>query len=191
MVLSALFLQACHNGNGNVHTADPTDPPDSGITAADTGFAAMAVQSAMMEVTLGNIAQQRAGDARVKAFGAMMVKDHSQANDMLKGIADRKDIVLADSLDQDHHSDMDSLSGRSNADFDDAYINRMVQAHEADIRAFEKGAEQITDPDIKGFIQTQLPVLKMHLDSARAIQRDLEQQHDASLRSRREPFASH
>lgn len=41
----------------------------------------------MAEVELGMLAQQKATDAGVKEFDAMMVNDHTAANDKLKAIA--------------------------------------------------------------------------------------------------------
>ena len=45
----------------------------------------------------------------------------------------------------------------------------MVMAHQADIKEFEKASGSAKDSSIKGFATRQLPVLRMHLDSARAI----------------------
>ncbi len=41
----------------------------------------------MAEVRLGELAREKAGSARVKAFGARMVEDHSRANTELKAVA--------------------------------------------------------------------------------------------------------
>ena len=60
-----------------------------------SNFAVKAANGGMMEVELGKIAQDNASSPRVKAFGAMMVKDHSEANSNLKGIANSLNIAIA------------------------------------------------------------------------------------------------
>src|SRR4051794_19231308 len=61
-----------------VSRADST-APIAATTAVDkdaSDFAVEAANGGMMEVELGNYAQQNAMSARVKDFGAMMVRDH-------------------------------------------------------------------------------------------------------------------
>jgi len=43
-----------------------------------------ATDGGIMEVDLGTIAKVKGQNARVKAFGDMMITDHSAANDQLK-----------------------------------------------------------------------------------------------------------
>ena len=44
----------------------------------------------------------------------------------------------------------------------------MVKDHETDVQDFETQAKQGGDPDIKAFANKTLPVLKQHLEMARA-----------------------
>ena len=48
----------------------------------------------MAEVQLGQMAQQKAQSADVKAFGNRMVTDHSKANDELKQLATTKGLAM-------------------------------------------------------------------------------------------------
>ena len=57
------------------------------VSEEDSKFAVMAASGGMMEVQLGELAQQKAASQRVKDFGAMMVRDHTKANDELKNLA--------------------------------------------------------------------------------------------------------
>ncbi len=51
----------------------------------------------MAEVEAGNLARQKSNNAKVKDFAAMMVKDHTAANDTLKSLAASKNITLPSS----------------------------------------------------------------------------------------------
>lgn len=145
-----------------VSTATPADK-------LSTDFTVDAVNGGSLEVTLGKLAQSNASSQRVKDFGAMMVKDHSEAGDKLKELAKRKDIVLPDSLGKDAQKHVDHLKGKKGKDFDKAYMDMMVDDHNKDISDFEKAAKDAKDPDIKAFAAATLPVLHKHLDSAKAI----------------------
>src|SRR3979490_1120961 len=60
----------------------------------DAAFYKKAAEGGMAEVQLGKLAQEKSSNPNVKDFGAMMVGDHSAANDKLKSIAESKSIKL-------------------------------------------------------------------------------------------------
>lgn len=140
-------------------------PPDS----ATVMFITKAASGGMMEVQLGNLAQEQAQNQRVKDFGAMMVRDHSKANDELKSIASGKNVALSDSLMPEHKHHVTDLQKRKGAAFDKAYMNMMVQDHQKDVQEFEKASNNLSDGEVKAFATRTLPTLKAHLDSATAI----------------------
>ena len=49
----------------------------------------------------------------------------------------------------------------------------MVNGHEDVVKEFEKCSQNGTDPDVKTFAAQKLPTLRMHLDSAKAINKAL------------------
>lgn len=131
-------------------------------------FAVEAANGGMMEVELGKIAQQKAGSQRVKDFGAMMVQDHSAANDKLKSLAQAKNITLPGTIGNDAQKDIDDLNKKTGMDFDKAYMNMMLSDHKKDIKSFQKAAD-LKDMDVRNFAVETLPTLQKHLDSAMAI----------------------
>jgi len=60
----------------------------------DTSFYKHAAEGGIAEVEAGNLAQQKATNPKIKDFGAMMVKDHTAANNKLKALADSKGVSL-------------------------------------------------------------------------------------------------
>jgi len=175
VILPVMLLFAC-NGGGNrssVQTADSLNDINQPVPQADADFMIDATLGGMQEVDMGKIAQQEGVNPRVKAFGNMMVTDHSKANDGLKKLAITKNIAIPDSLDDTHRAEIDRLDEQHGTDFDKTYIDMMVKDHEKDIDEFEKAADQVRDGDIKTFITQTLPILRVHLDSAKAIQQDM------------------
>ena len=67
------------------------------VSMADKNFILAAAQGGMTEVKLGELAAQNGKRDDVKAFGQMMVKDHSAINDDLKALAAQKGVTLPDS----------------------------------------------------------------------------------------------
>jgi predicted outer membrane protein len=98
-------------------------------TDAQTFVNHMAI-AGMTEVQLGRLAAERAANADVKAFGQMMVKDHTQAGNELMQIAKQSNIQWPTQLDQKHRDLVDRLSKLQGAAFDRAYMNPMVSGHQ-------------------------------------------------------------
>jgi putative membrane protein len=157
--------------SANTAKAD-TAKKDSSMASVDKDdakFAVAAANGGMAEVELGQLAQQKAANPKVKDFGAMMVTDHSKANDEMKALAKSKGIVLPDSIDNKEQKVKNDLSAKSGADFDKAYVSNMIDDHKEDIKEFEDAAKNCKDADLKAFAVKTLPTLKMHLDAIQKI----------------------
>jgi len=177
------FNQACNSGNsdsvdqadsvndardttGLLNNNDSTANPVNG-NAAD--FAVEAASGGMMEVQLGKIAQQKATMASVKDFGAMMVKDHSKANEELKDVAQKENIALPQTLGADKQDKINDLQQKTGKDFDKAYVDMMVSDHKEDINKFQDAAKNNPDSLIRNCAAKTLPVLQKHLDAIQKI----------------------
>jgi putative membrane protein len=136
---------------------------DSGLTPADRDFLNKAAQGGMMEVAAGKLAAQRALDPAVKTYGERMVSDHTAANDMLKTLADSKNMPLPDSVSPEGHTALGKLEGLNGTEFDKAYSQMMVNDHVTDITDFEKETKKGTDGDVKAYAEQTLPTLRHHL----------------------------
>lgn len=91
----------------------------------------------MTEVKLGELASQKAQNADVKAFGRMMVQDHTKAGDELKQLASQHNIPAPAELDDDHRDKVERLSKLQGAEFDREYMNQMVDDHQNTLEAIE------------------------------------------------------
>ena len=161
--------------NATADTASGTTSDNAGNTTLDDNsrtFVMDAASAGMMEVQLGQLAQQKATNERVKNFGAMMVRDHNKANNDLKNAVSGKATVPT-SMQEKHQHHVSELTNKTGNEFDKAYMKMMVDDHQKDVDKFETMAKNANDPAIKDFANSTLPVLKMHLDSAKAIRNDL------------------
>jgi putative membrane protein len=181
--LSAIF--ACNNeAKDSVEKADSLnevkeergDSTGKSIIHTDsesTDFLVDAFNGGMTEVQLGDLAQRKAVDGSVKSFGTMMVNDHTSANNQIKSLALERNVSLPASIGDENKKLVDDLSNKSGKEFDIAYINAMIDDHEKDIKEFEKASNNVKDLDVKNFVDNTLPVLRRHLDSAKAIKKVL------------------
>jgi putative membrane protein len=146
----------------------------------------------LTEVQLGQMAVDRAAQADVKAFGQMMVKDHTQANAELLQVAAEVKIVPPTEIDKKHAELVNRLSKLEGAEFDRAYVAAMVEGHQAvaaQLREWTMASRPLGPPpsaDPKAAdaarggpeeekltqwaIKT-LPTVEKHLERARALQR--------------------
>jgi putative membrane protein len=135
-------------------------------------FMKKAASAGTMEVELGNLAREKAVNPRVKNFGEMMVRDHSTANKALLQIGAQKAVQINVAMNREHKQMVDSMKKLNGTQFDQHYIGMMVKDHAKDIQEFEQAADN-RDPEVNRFATKTLPVLRKHLDSAKAIQASL------------------
>jgi len=135
----------------------------------DAAFYKKAAEGGLAEVDAGNLAQQKSNNAKVKDFGAMMVKDHTAANDKLKSLAASKNITLPSSPSVGQMAEKAKLDVLSGDTFDKSYIRGQVKDHEDTIALFKKEVASGEDADAKAFATATLPTLQHHLKAIRAI----------------------
>ena len=189
MAAGMLAIQACGDNNNNdrvgaasdtttttneatipdTMTHTPGTPAASSLTDKENKFVTNTANGGMMEVELGKLAQQKSSNEKVKGFAAEMVKDHGQANEELKALAQSKGVTLVDALDDDHQKHVKDLSEKTGADFDKAYMKLMVDDHQDVIDNFEECSKDGKDADLKAFATKTLPVLKKHLADAKVV----------------------
>jgi putative membrane protein len=154
-----------------VKSQDETSPePNRPIKAPGTNekeFLKAAAIGDAFEIQMGQLAQQNGSSEQVKDFAKRMVKDHSQNDDQLKGVAQTLHIALPTELDAKHKAQKDELAGKQGSAFDKDYARLMVQDHEKTVAIFKKEAAGAHDPTIKKYAQGSLPVLESHLADAK------------------------
>ena len=174
------LLFACNNeGKDSVEKADSInearhDTMNQAAMVPDeesSSFLVKAADAGMAEVELGQMAQQKATNQKVKDFASMMVHDHSAANAEVKTLAAKRNITLPDSVSADNKQKATALGKRTGKTFDRTFMETMEDDHEAAINLFEKASGNVKDSEVKIFIDNTLPKLRLHLDSAKAVQK--------------------
>ena len=181
LLLLAAFAIGCNNEAGDsTDTADSANKANAenqstpGADQASSEFLVKAADGGMAEVENGQLAQEKATNAKVKSFASMMVNDHTGANSQVKSLAAARNVQLPATVSDEHKQKKDELAKKSGAEFDRAYMDLMVSDHEKTIDLFEDASGDVKDSEVKTFADNTLPKLRMHLDSARAIRSSLD-----------------
>jgi putative membrane protein len=138
----------------------------------DVSFYKKAAEGGIAEVEAGNLAQSKGNSQKVKDFGAMMVKDHSAANEKLKALAATKDVTLPTSSSVGQMATKAKLEVLTGDTFDKSYIKGQVQAHQDTVGLFRKEIASGQDPDAQAFAKATLPTVRSHLKAINAIAAD-------------------
>jgi putative membrane protein len=161
------------NGVQNSTVLSPDKKDTTALNSKEARWLKDAYQGGLFEVELGKIAQNNAGDPKVREFGTMMVQDHSQGGAELTTLAASKGVTLPDSVSDSQKRTRGRLFGKVNADFDKDYVGAMVDDHKSDIKDFEEESVNGTDPAVKAFAEKMLKTLHTHLDHAQALQKTI------------------
>jgi putative membrane protein len=132
-------------------------------SSKDESFYKNAAEAGMAEVNAGQLAQQKGSSQAVKDFGAMMVKDHSAANQKLQSLASAQDVKLPTSPSLVQQAKGKELKMKSGDSFDKAYIKDQIKAHEDTIALFQKEIDSGKDASAQQFASATLPTVQMHL----------------------------
>ena len=143
--------------------------PTQALNSQDQTFMHKAAAGNLAEAELGRLAEQKATTPAVKEFGRWMNTDHTFANQWLIGLAKEINQSVQPTVTAKDHALMTKLRGLSGAQFDQQYLQAMVQDHQQDVAAFQTEAQQGQNPKIKGYAENVLPMIKQHLAEAREL----------------------
>jgi putative membrane protein len=139
----------------------------------DASFYKNAAEGGISEVDAGHLAQDKGNSQKVKDFGAMMVKDHSAANEKLQALASSKNVTLPTTASVGQMATKAKLDVLSGDTFDKSYVKGQIRAHRDTIALFRKEISSGQDDDAKAFATATLPTVRAHLKAITAIATDM------------------
>lgn len=149
-----------------------TQQKQTTLSALDRQFIIEAAQGGLAEVSLGQLATQRATNATVRQFGQRMVAEHTRANQELVRLAAQKGVVPPQNLGK-YTAVTQRLSQLSGDSFDRAYLNEAgINAHMESEVVYRRQVQLGQDRDLQAFAAKTLPVVQMHLQMAQNLERN-------------------
>lgn len=174
--ISALFVMTVSIIGFSSFVVAQEQPGQSGKAAFSTGereFMKTAAEDGMFEVEMGKLAEEKTTNERVRQFGQRMVRDHSAANEKLQTLAKKQGVELPQQMDEQHQQLYEKFVNMEKSEFDKQYMDLMVYAHEQAVAMFEKEGAEATNPELKEWVTSTLPVLQSHLNEAREIRSEI------------------
>ncbi len=174
-------MPAGQPAGGAAPPAAETVPP--GGTAAmlspsEIGAVLTATDSA--EILPSQLALEKSQNTEVRAYAQRMITDHGMLEDSLRALERQLNITPAQStlsqqVQSQTQSTMQQLRGLSGAEFDRAYMEWMVNSHQAALSTVDNQLMPAArDPQIRTTLEQKVrPIIVGHLESAQSIHRML------------------
>lgn len=158
---------------GSVTIQDEQPPPDRRRYTGSNEFLVEAMQDAMAEIQVCEIALEKSGNEDVKAFAQSMIDEHGRMGRELEKLAAKKQLQVPHEIRPEQEMTVDELSGLSGRDFEQRWIQYNIDVHERDVKVFRHYALAEPDADIRQMAQQNGEVLARHLAMAHEVGRKL------------------
>jgi len=145
--------------------------PTPANEAGAPDFVAKAVASDIFEIDTSRAALEKSSSAEVKKFAQEMIDAHSKSgNDLKAAIATAGLTITPDTnLPKDKADKVAELRDTDAKDFDKAYLNAQVDAHQATLDLMQRYANDGDNAALKAFAAATAPVVQAHYDHAKAL----------------------
>jgi putative membrane protein len=131
------------------------------------------------EIELSRLATRKASSPAVKQIAGKLVAHHTKNREEVRALAQKVNVTLtpaqggsvssADSVALPQ--DLQNLSG---ADFDKAWLQHQIEAHNSNIQRLQNQAlPSVQDPQIKTYLQKTLTAMQGHLASLEQVEQQL------------------
>jgi len=169
---SALLLAASGAfAQGAAPPAKSAAPAAAGPT--DPQIAHIVVTANQVDIDAGKLAQSKGKSKDVKAFGKMMVTDHTGVNKQATALVKKLKVTPEDnptsqSLKKGGADNLANLKKLKGAEFDKAYIDHEVEYHQQVLDAVDKVLiPNAQNAELKGLIEKVRPAIAAHLEHAK------------------------
>jgi putative membrane protein len=143
----------------------------AGTTAAaadtqDVSWAQATAQTDLAEITIGQLAMQRAQYSATKMMAQVTISDHTKALASLKTVASQEGITLPTAPSPTQQAQAAQLKSVASSQFDATYDAIQIQGHELSISATKAEIADGSSTAVKDNAGTYLPVAEKHLQMA-------------------------
>lgn len=125
-----------------------------------------AIEGNSAEIALAQVAERKAQSADVRQMAQMIRKDHEQANQSLRSLAQAHGVSMNQTVDSKHQKKLDRMQKLSGTEFDKEYSKEMLKDHHKDVQKYEHASKNLTETDVQQYAQATLPKLRQHLQHA-------------------------
>lgn len=122
-----------------------------------------------IEISLGQLAVQRATNTEVKEFGRQMVVEHEKVGQQVQALALKQQVKLSPSTNHKHKQKLEELSQLFGHAFDREYMSYSMQNHQTTIEDLQGLAGTVQDQEIEQWLTLLVPILEGHREKAQRV----------------------
>jgi len=184
--VSLVALTACshsqdQNGNANSMVADDslmannmmaddgdlgalTDNDAAALPTDAATFIKTAGASDLYEIKSSQLALDKSKDKDVRDFAQMMITDHTKTTQGVKDAAKKANLTVSPpELSADQQQKMSDLQPLSGADFDKAYLDQQLPAHQQALDMMQNYVANGDTPALQDAAKTAIPIIQKHI----------------------------
>jgi len=180
---SASREQPPANANTNPVAAQPSAQPTAGEAKAkparvpspeasskktSASVLAQIHQANLKEIAVGRMAQQKASSDEVRSYADQLVKDHTNADQMVLATAQKTGAHLRSASTARSKTDQ-KLSSASGAQFDRMFLEQTSADHKKLMSELQQEREDASDDNIEALIDKIMPILQQHHELAQIL----------------------
>jgi len=137
----------------------------------DRLFMEAATRAGLFELRSGDLALQRAARDDVRAYARAVLRDQAEARESLLALAAAKSRAVPTAVGAEQHAVLGALQNAPAVAFDDLYLEKVaVEGQAAVLQLFKRTVRNSKDPEIQAYAASMVPMLRRHLEAARALQ---------------------
>jgi len=129
-----------------------------------------------IEIEMGRMGEER-GSPAVKKYSAMLIKDHTTADQKAMQLAKAKGVALDErpvpaaemSRHDEHMKKMEAMRKLEGAAFDREFLTAMVDGHTAELGWIASSMPEVGDAKLKAHLTKVKTTVTKHADEARAL----------------------
>lgn len=187
IAISFIFI-GCNGGQlkhtSNDSTITSTTLKDTNDISGDQGMATVtpdtlqtdsrqfinqAENTLSLNIHLSKAAINQSSNVAIKNLGKTISDQQTELYNKLKEIAEAKNVQLATNMTPSMQDALDLITSKKDKQFDLSYLDRMIKDSEETIKWLETSGPGISDKQLQQFASTSVPIIKQHLEAAKAI----------------------
>ncbi|HOB75284.1 MAG TPA: DUF4142 domain-containing protein [Phycisphaerae bacterium] len=139
----------------------------------DQRFILMAYQHNLFEVQLSKLVAGKTRENEIQQFAQTLSKDHTEANEELRQLAQRKNLQVPQGLNEWQQAKLQQLSRIPAEDLSRSFVFHQVGMHHSAILSCRWAANHLEDQDVKMLATRMVPDLQTHLRQAERLSQQL------------------
>ena len=160
-ILSTGFI-SCNNDKKDRKGAPEEKKFDNKVNEKDSRLVVDMVEGNYAEIKMVQSAKERSTNADVKDLANYLETQHKEVLSELKDLAGKKGIIVPSEESDESKDKIRDLSATKANKFDKKWCKELMDKHEKSIDKLEKA--DISDPDLKKWVNELLPKLRIHHD---------------------------